>query len=96
MSIDRTEITAGIFLNLFEAIDTLDHQISFSETWILWHSRYIAAMGQTLFDKSHTICPVLWNPFLRSDNKMRSLVNQGSTLGSLFFIFLRKWSPKRH
>ena len=91
-SIDQSEITAGVFLDLSKAFDTLDHQILFDKLEhygvrglaLQWIKSYFS--NRTQF--------VQINDTRSSEEIIRCGVPQGSILGPLFFILYINDLPK--
>ena len=85
MSMDQNEITAGIFLDLTKAFDTLDHQILFQKL------EYYGIRGPALqWIKNYLTNRIQFVQFgeTRSSNQIiRWGVPQGSIIGPLFFVF---------
>ena len=91
-SIDQNEITAGVFLDLSKAFDTLDHQILFDKLEhygvcglaLQWIKSYF--FNRTQF--------VQTNDTRSSEQIIRCGVPRGSILGPLFFILYINYLPK--
>ena len=91
-SIDQNEITAGVFLDLSKAFDTLDHQILFHKLEhygvcgpaLQWIKSYFSNRNQF----------VQINDTRSSEQIIRRGVPQGSILGPLFFILYINDLPK--
>ena len=83
-AIDRHETTAGVFLDLSKAFDTIDHQILFGKL------EHYGIRGLALeWIKSYFSCRqqfVQFNSTCSSKQTIKCGVPQGSILGPLFFI----------
>ena len=86
MYIDQNKVTAGVFLDLSKAFDTIDHQILFYKlerygirgVAVQWIKRYFQNRKQF----------VQYNNYVSSSaNIITCGVPHGSILGPLFFIF---------
>ena len=83
-AIDRREITAGVFLDLSKAFDTLDHEIFFAklehygicDVALRWIKSYFSCRQQF----------VQFNEACSTKQTIKCGVPQGSILGPLFFI----------
>ena len=83
-AIDRHEITAGVFLDLSKAFDTLDHEIIFAnlehygirDVALRWIKSYFSCRQQF----------VQFNEASSTKQTIKCGVPQGSILGPIFFI----------
>lgn len=83
-AIDQNEITAGVFLDLSKAFDTLDHEIFFSKLEYYGIRDKALQLIKSYFSNRKQF--VQFNDIKSSSQTIKCGVPQGSILGPLFFI----------